>query len=691
MTHFQEVLYDANHVILSIADFLYDVLPGVANGGTFLLRGYIALVTLTPVNGSGDLTLKPGVARRVPLAVTLKDSSGATIVGATWNGLQASVNPTTPGITLSRSFISGELFEPGKAGQAPAVVDLVYDGRPLPSGTTNISIALNVSSVGITAPTFTFSGSPTVTASSSSGIQPFQQSGASFFGFVGPVTQTAYGVVPSLVQPVKVADANSPSGQFTVQANGGIGTFSVRRGPRTRAASNTVRESARGFRDPPPPNEPDLAAIRASSRARHVANSQRRGTSSFVPPTQVGEIRSFWVQKFDLGGTKGVDNNIAFTLGAITQHGWIYFDNTFASGSSPIQYATQIGQNFEQAWTLDTQIFASPAYGATTPLVGSFDYSTCDGNGNSDGGAATFPVPDQSHTVVLIVNPSNLGANVGGFFTAANFFPQAVANCPSVGPARSNEVPLIHVAWLGGGSSELVNFNRESLAHEFQHLINFVQHTIIRDGVEDHFINEGLSQVAQDLSQSGLSSQTLLNAQYYLASPSSYTLTSFSGYESGTYASGCLGCYGEAYLFIRYLTDRFGTGVLSSLNQSSLNGLANVRAATGVAPTQILTDFASTLAVSQTGITPPSDFVHNYQSLNLRGNNATGAGGANTLALSGPAATALSPSAPISMTGVYPGSFTFFTVSSAAIGGGASLKVVDLSGGESLAPLIGSK
>ena len=83
--------------------------------------------------------------------------------------------------------------------------------------------------------------------------------------------------------------------------------------------------------------------------------------------------------------------------------------------------------------------------------------------------------------------------------------------------------------------------------------------------------------------------------------------------------------------------------------------------------------------------------MHNYQSLNLRGNNATGASGANAIALNGPASTAVSSAAPLSLTGVYPGSFTFFAISPADIGSGSSVKVVDVSGGESLAPLVGSK
>ncbi len=692
LTRFRIDLYDANRVVLSISDFIYDVLPGVANSGTFLLHGYIQLVTFTPVNGTADLTLTPGVAKRVPLAIVLRDSSGAQIVGSTWNGLTVAVNPATPGITLSRTGISGTLFEPGKDGVAPPIVDLVYDGRPLPTGTSSVSIALVKSSVAITAPTFTFSGSPTITASSSSGIQPFQQNGNSYFGFIGPITQTAYGVVPSLVQPATAGAADAPNGQFTVQVNGGIGTFSTQRGAFAHVASGVVHKTMRGFLDPPPPDEPDVVSLRASSRARHFLAAHRRATSSFVPPTRLGEVRSFWVEKFNLNGTQGVYNSIPFTLGAITQHGWIYFDNTFSSGSSPMQYAQGIAQNFEQAWTLDTQTFGSPAYGSTAPLVGSFDLPTCDVNGNADGGRATFPVPDQSHTVVLIVNPQNFGTHVGGFFTATNFYPQTSANCFNpLGQVRSNEVPIINVGWFGE-NGELADYDHEVLPHEFQHLINFVQHSIIRGGGgEAPFLNEGLSQVAQDLAQNGLSSQTVSNAGVFLDSPSSYTLTSFSGYENGVYGSGCDGCYGEAYLFARYLTDRFGTGILSRLNQSPLAGLSNVRAAAGVAPTQILKDFASALAVSQTGITPATDVVHNYQSLKLRGSNATGPAGANAITLSGPMAMTLSSTAPISLSGVYPGSFTFFALSSTTVGSGSSVKVVDASGDESLAPLIGSK
>ncbi|MGH7658972.1 MAG: hypothetical protein ACREL6_12120, partial [Gemmatimonadales bacterium] len=133
--------------------------------------------------------------------------------------------------------------------------------------------------------------------------------------------------------------------------------------------------------------------------------------------------------------------------------------------------------------------------------------------------------------------------------------------------------------------------------HEFQHMISFNQHSLVRSGLpEQLWLNEGLSHFAEELggrllpdarcpqASSCLSqfvgSGNLQNAFSYLSDIEGNFLVTTSGI-------GSLGERGAGWLFVRWLADQFatdtilGTSLTRSLVQTTSTGAANVVAVTG--------------------------------------------------------------------------------------------------------------
>src|SRR5204862_80640 len=138
--------------------------------------------------------------------------------------------------------------------------------------------------------------------------------------------------------------------------------------------------------------------------------------------------------------------------------------------------------------------------------------------------------------------------------------------------------------------SEIKNNLPVTFVHEFQHMISYNQHVLVRRGqAEILWLNEGLSHYAEE--RGGRSflplpagdstfcffvSGDLYDAGQYLANPESHFLVDTSGI-------GGLAERGAYWLFVRYLVDHFGgTGALAdadaftrTLVQTGLTGAAN--------------------------------------------------------------------------------------------------------------------
>ncbi len=180
------------------------------------------------------------------------------------------------------------------------------------------------------------------------------------------------------------------------------------------------------------------------------------------------------------------------------------------------------------------------------------------------------------------VNPDN------SIFGAAAFF---------------NAASLLSVEQGGDGNlSDLLYIDPDTdpgmldavLAHEFQHLINFNQHALVRNGnAEHHWLNEGLSHVAEDLVGEH-DKHNRRNVDRYLKSTERGTIGNRSPPNSTR--------RGAAYLFLRSLVEEFGTGVLARLAQTEKVGIANVENATGHRISDIFERHVSRLFLSGLGL-----------------------------------------------------------------------------------------
>ncbi len=153
-----------------------------------------------------------------------------------------------------------------------------------------------------------------------------------------------------------------------------------------------------------------------------------------------------------------------------------------------------------------------------------------------------------------------VGSEVAGFFDPRSVVP------PSQG-GNGNLSDLIYVS-----PTQDEGFYELALAHEFQHLINFNQHVLIRGGAgEEPWLNEGLSHVCEDLIGQHEHNRSYMDI--FLLAPHSYSLISSPMSSNGV--------RGAAYLFVRSLIEEFGSDILSRLVQTDQAGIANVEKATG--------------------------------------------------------------------------------------------------------------
>ena len=410
-----------------------------------------------------------------------------------------------------------------------------------------------------------------------------------------------------------------------------------------------------------------LLGARASLATRSVLQPAVR-TQSVVPSTpQVGSTASLWVQQGSLTSTTRTNVQVPSTLLAQSAHGNIWIDDSLIGGaaSSPSFAAAtlqstvaQIAADFENAYASDVAHFASPDYSGTAPGLQP-QYKACSASGASQGTTRGYITePADRRINVLIVNGQNLGG-MGGYFSAANFMTQASLNClnSSSTAYESNEAPFIFVGWFqnNGATYELQEDLVRSTAHELQHLINFVNHAILASGAsspsyngnETTFINEGLSMLAQDLAIETMygtrgvhfdADDALSRANVYLSNPGNFSISGFGGIDPASWGGNATaqfncggGCYGGAYLFERYLRDRFGGDAYThAMETAGAVGSQNLQNATGSSAGSLLDDFALAMAANTLGVAPGTSRFQ-FGSLDLTGTYADQFGGSKSL------------------------------------------------------------
>lgn len=182
--------------------------------------------------------------------------------------------------------------------------------------------------------------------------------------------------------------------------------------------------------------------------------------------------------------------------------------------------------------------------------------------------------------------------------------------------------------------------------HEFQHMISFGQHAILRPtgNEEDPWLNEGLSHIAEELgsrfyehkfpppqdrtnpaqvfpdSSQGFISGDLFNSYHYLLDPTSTDSNDIASVSNWGNGDGTLVQRGGVWLFLRWLGDQKDSLIYGLLDQTTNTGVPNVEAASGTPFPTLFGEFALALYVDSLPGVPrdsvPSEF--RFTSRNLR-------------------------------------------------------------------------
>ena len=293
----------------------------------------------------------------------------------------------------------------------------------------------------------------------------------------------------------------------------------------------------------------------------------------------VGSSREFWIYDFNTGSNSRA--LITATLRAAGVRCNVYMDD-----ASPVQLTAAQLLQLVNAW--DSAIYANVTaiFGVPTDV---------DGNGR----------------VNLLFSPRlgqfSGGSYIGGYFDSTDLYSRAQRQ-------YSNECELLYLNTL------LITQNQQDirlafnvLPHELQHLINFR----FRLGQDWVSVDEGLSGLAESLAGYGLNNgaagyQLLYKVREYQLAPEKYPAM------TSEYQQFVLGHYGSAYLFMQYLLDRFGDGIIGSmLAYGGMITPETMQAITGVSMTTLLRDWGTANLLDGMQTNPR----YNYRTIAMRGSN----------------------------------------------------------------------
>jgi hypothetical protein len=313
-----------------------------------------------------------------------------------------------------------------------------------------------------------------------------------------------------------------------------------------------------------------------AARAGAAASRPLPGAAPLRPaaaPPALGSLRQFTVcNNATSCGAAGDFKTVGARVLAVGAHVAIYVDTLAPAGGLNSADIDTLRQVFDTLlYPLDTANFGAvsdlDANGVVialmTPVVNSLTTkAACTASGGSYIAGFFFP-PD------LDPSAPAFQTNRGEIFYSVVADPNATVSCAHTAAQVKSGTP-------------------GTFAHEFQHMINFAQHTLIQGGTlsEEGWLDEGLSQYAEELtarrylqagdttSFSNLAINDVYDAYQYLSTTGTSAL--LIEFDQGTQAER-----GASWLFARYIVDQYGPGLPAKLVQTTLAGSGNLAAQTG--------------------------------------------------------------------------------------------------------------
>jgi hypothetical protein len=349
----------------------------------------------------------------------------------------------------------------------------------------------------------------------------------------------------------------------------------------------------------------ELERTRAYSTISGMRVAPRQGARAAAPMDTVGNRRTFKV----LSSLSFLQlTNVGAIARSVGDHIVLYVDSMAPPGGlSP-------GDFDKMRWDFDTLLYAvdTAAFGRESDI---------DSNGR---------------VIVLMTNVVNrlvtgqqcqTSGYVAGFFFGADIDPQFAAQFNGGEVFYSIVADPNGTLSCGHFNSAVNRIIPVTFIHEFQHMISFNQHVLVRGGApEVLWLNEGLSHYAEERGgqaflQGGDNVRycdhvidDLYDFGLYLTNPGGYALVNESGI-------GGLAERGAAWAFVRYLVDQFAadTGLAAAdaftrqVEQTFSTGTANVAQVTGTPFATLARRWALANWVSDLpGFTAPAELKYTH-------------------------------------------------------------------------------
>lgn len=213
-------------------------------------------------------------------------------------------------------------------------------------------------------------------------------------------------------------------------------------------------------------------------------------------------------------------------------------------------------------------------------------------------------VDGNGKTIILVTPLPYTGGTLYGYFDPVNEFSESV-------DPQSNQADMIYINPNAGTIDEL----KSTIAHEYQHLIHFSERITNGEAVGDTWINEAFATLAEDLVHYGYidgDDARDITVDDWFDRHSEWSLVDWPETSHNF-------DYGGAYLFGRYLYDRFGASATRAINRSAHPGTEAVTNAVGGSFGDLYQSWLIALVNRLTGITSPDERLNYGPELSLIG------------------------------------------------------------------------
>ncbi len=249
---------------------------------------------------------------------------------------------------------------------------------------------------------------------------------------------------------------------------------------------------------------------------KYQDNTVKRSERSIQANYQTGDSKSFYVQNTDTGAYSTINATLLYS----GTHANVWVNNNEINADQ----AALLGKEFDsRIYPLDVNNFGNP--------------SDVDHNGKVN--ILCYDIQDGF---------SGYGGYVAGYFDPKDLYTTSYSNQSEI--FYIDTYPL-----MGMSSSKDVSEAYSTLAHEFQHMINFNQKVLVQGNYEtDTWMDEGLAMAAEQI-YSGAALQDRID--YY---NNDTDITNGHSLLYWDYYGDTLANYSLSYLFMEYLKDQCGQG-----------------------------------------------------------------------------------------------------------------------------------